>query len=67
VLRSLAVAASPAFEVVKLVLSTRGYSIGERMTALASLTGIRLYRAKTMLSLLRNDHSRRIVNSWNRD
>lgn len=67
VLRSLAVAASPAFELVKLVLSRRGYSIGERMTALASLTGIRLYRAKTMLSLLRNDHSQRIVNSWNRD
>jgi glycosyltransferase involved in cell wall biosynthesis len=67
VLRSIAVGASPAVEALKLAISARGYSIGERLTALSSLSGIRLYRAQKMLSLLSNDHSAQMVSSWNRD
>jgi cellulose synthase/poly-beta-1,6-N-acetylglucosamine synthase-like glycosyltransferase len=65
--RSLLIAASPAGEIVRIVLSDKVSSPRERWLALACLTRVRLYRARKMLELALTGNATPLVAKWNRD
>jgi cellulose synthase/poly-beta-1,6-N-acetylglucosamine synthase-like glycosyltransferase len=65
--RSLMIAASPAGEIVRIVLSDKVSSPRERWLALVCLTRVRLYRARKMLALALTGDSTPLVAKWNRD
>lgn len=60
--QALVVLASPAPSIVTVLTSDRLHGIRDRIKAIAVMCAVRLHRATTMLSLLRN---RRVV-AWNR-
>lgn len=67
VLFGTAVALSPLVETVRVPLRRSGRPLRERLLALSCLARIRLYRARRMLALLREDHALQIIGSWNRE
>lgn len=65
--RSLAIAASPAGEIVRILRSDRLATLRERGLAFGCLARVRLYRARKMLGLALTGNAVRMVESWNRD
>jgi glycosyltransferase involved in cell wall biosynthesis len=63
----LAVAVSPAVEALRLPWRGPDLTLRERLLALRCLARVRLYRARKMVSLLRDDRALQIIGSWNRD
>jgi glycosyltransferase involved in cell wall biosynthesis len=66
-LRSLAVAVSPSFEIVGILRSERVSGVRERWLAFACLVRVRLYRARKMLALAFEYDSQRLARTWNRE
>lgn len=64
--RSLAVAASPAAETIRILRSDRLERLRDRWSALTCLTRVRLYRAWRMLRLLLDQNAETLTASWNR-
>jgi len=67
VLFSTAVALSPLVEAARVPLRRSAGTLRERLLALTCLARIRLYRARKMLALLREDRALQIIGSWNRE
>jgi cellulose synthase/poly-beta-1,6-N-acetylglucosamine synthase-like glycosyltransferase len=67
ILRSLAVAISPPFEIPKIIHSGKVSGINEFSKAFMCLSRVRLYRARKMLSLAFQDNSWNMVRNWNRE
>lgn len=65
--RSLAIAASPLAEIPRLLVTDKVSTARERGLAFSCLVGVRLYRARKMLSLALTGNSGRMIESWNRD
>ncbi|KKC38833.1 glycosyltransferase [Devosia epidermidihirudinis] len=67
VAKSVAMAASPAAEAIKLMRSDRVDGWRERLLALGCVTRVRLYRARRMLGLALHDDAAGMVDMWNRE
>ena len=67
VLFGTAVALSPLVEAARVPLRRSAGTLRERLLALTCLARIRLYRARKMLALLREDRALQIIGSWNRE
>ena len=66
-MRAVAVAVSPIYEAVRLLVgSGEDLSLSERMSLLPCLVRIRLYRARKMISLVRAETAGDMIRSWNR-
>ena len=66
-LRSLAVAVSPLFEIVRILRSERVSGVRERWLAFVCLVRVRLYRAGKMVALAFEYDSQRLARTWNRE
>jgi cellulose synthase/poly-beta-1,6-N-acetylglucosamine synthase-like glycosyltransferase len=64
---SLAVAASPVFESVRVLSSSKISGVRSRILAISCLMRVRLYRARLMLNLARKPPARAVVEGWNRE
>ncbi len=61
------VAASPAFEAIRLLRTERISGLANRFRALACVTRVRLYRARLMLELAFHGNAKSLVEKWNRE
>jgi glycosyltransferase involved in cell wall biosynthesis len=66
-LRSLAVAASPPFELAKILRSGKIANLSECWPVFTCLVHIRLYRAGKMMALAFRGNGRDLVGQWNRE
>ncbi|HWK68768.1 MAG TPA: glycosyltransferase [Rhizobiaceae bacterium] len=66
ILRSFAVALSPAAEIARIGLSDRLQGVRPRLLALLGVAQIRLYRARIMLALAFGANSSDLSGNWNR-
>ena len=64
---SIAVAGSPLIEAFRIAASDKISGARNRLSALACLTRIRLYRARRMLEVARHGRADALVGNWNRE
>ncbi|MBW4656760.1 MAG: glycosyltransferase family 2 protein [Kaiparowitsia implicata GSE-PSE-MK54-09C] len=64
--KSVIIAASPAGELMRILGSDRVVSWGERWLALITVTRVRIYRSRLMVSLAWRDNAEKMVDMWNR-
>jgi glycosyltransferase involved in cell wall biosynthesis len=67
ILRSIALAASPIFEIPRMLLSSRVSGVQTRFGALLVLIRVRLFRARRMLQLLAGGDAEALARSWQKN